>query len=410
MGLGERLLDKVASYREQMIAAQRRLVAIPALGPLNQGEGEMAKAAALEASYRGLGLKVKHWDAPDPRVPGGLRPNLVATLEGGKGPAIFAIGHLDVVPAGEPSAWTADPWTLRVAGDRLYGRGTLDNHVGLLCPLFGLKALLETGTRPAGRVGLVAVSDEETSSEYGLDYLLGAAPELFSPHDLVVIPDSGREDGGLIEVAEKSLVWLRVEVTGRQVHASTPEKGVNALAAAARMMAAIREVREAFPQEDPLFSPPGSTLEPTRQEPGVANINTVPGKAVFYVDCRILPSVPVEAVEAALEKRFAAIACEEGATVAISPVQRQVAPPATPADAPVVRALMKAIARTHGIAARPGGIGGGTVAAFFRQRGLPAAVWSTNPDTAHVPDEYCLLSDMVKDAQVFALLFAGLPA
>ena len=51
------------------------------------------------------------------------------------------------------------------------------------------------------------------------------------------------------------------------------------------------------------------------------------------------------------------------------------------------------------------GIGGGTVAALFRQQGLPAAVWSTCPDTAHQPNEYCLISDIIRDTKVFAALY-----
>ena len=51
------------------------------------------------------------------------------------------------------------------------------------------------------------------------------------------------------------------------------------------------------------------------------------------------------------------------------------------------------------------GIGGGTVAAFFRRAGLPAAVWMTQTDTAHQPNEYCLISNIMTDAKVFACLY-----
>jgi len=48
------------------------------------------------------------------------------------------------------------------------------------------------------------------------------------------------------------------------------------------------------------------------------------------------------------------------------------------------------------------GIGGGTVAAFFRKAGFPAAVWSTMDETAHSPNEYCVLQYLKDDAKVFA--------
>jgi succinyl-diaminopimelate desuccinylase len=55
--------------------------------------------------------------------------------------------------------------------------------------------------------------------------------------------------------------------------------------------------------------------------------------------------------------------------------------------------------------AKAQGIGGGTVAAFFRRAGLPAVVWMTVSQTAHQPNEFCLLTNLVGDAQVLAHVF-----
>jgi len=404
----QKLLERIAGWPEEVIAYQRRLVAMPALGPDNGGQGEWKKAEMVRAWLAELGLEITRVDAPDERVPGGLRPNLLAVLPGGRGPRVWVLSHLDVVPEGDLALWASDPWQLRVEGDLIYGRGVQDNHGGLVASLLAVRALRELGLRPPGPAGLIAVSDEETGSAYGLDYLLRRRPELFSPRDLIVVPDAGEPDGTFIEVAEKSILWLRVEVSGQQVHGSTPHKGVNALYAAARMMVAARELAAGFGQQDPLFDPMVSTCEPTRKEAGVENINTVPGRDVFYLDCRILPGIDLDQALGVFRERFGAIAAQEGATVSIEPVQRLQAPPATSPQAPVVQALMKAVARVHGLPARPGGIGAGTVAAFFRQRGLPVAVWSTCEHSVHQPDEFARVSSILKDAQVMALLYAGL--
>lgn len=47
----------------------------------------------------------------------------------------------------------------------------------------------------------------------------------------------------------------------------------------------------------------------------------------------------------------------------------------------------------------------GTVAKYFREAGFPAAVSSTMDETAHSPDEYCLISNIVDDAKVFSHIF-----
>lgn len=408
MDQAQAIMDLVASYQDKMIEAQRRLTAEPALGPDNGGPGEMARALMVQGWLEELGLEIQRVDAPDKRVPDGVRPNILAWLPGGDGPRVWVLSHLDVVPAGDLNLWDSDPWTMRQDGDFLYGRGVSDNQQGLVASLYALKAVQEMGLTLPGNAGLVLVSDEETASAYGLEYVLGTRPEFFSPEDLIVVPDAGEPEGDFIEVSEKSILWLRVEVTGKQVHGSMPEKGVNALFAAARMMASVRRVGGGFPRTDPLFSPPGSTFEPTAKEAGVTNVNTIPGRDVFYIDCRVLPGIDLGQVIAAFEQEFGKIAAEERAGVSITPVQRIQAPEGTAPDAPVVRALQGAIARVRGIQARTGGVGGGTVAAFFRQKGLAAAVWNTWHNTAHMPNEYCLVSDMIADAQVFALLMAGL--
>ncbi|BEQ16897.1 M20 family metallo-hydrolase [Desulfoferula mesophila] len=403
----QQLMARVATYRQSIIELQRQLVATEAVGPDNRGTGEMEKALLVQQWLEAMGLELERIDAPDARVPGGLRPNLAAVLHGGEGPRIWVVSHLDVVPPGSAELWSSDPWTLREDGDLIFGRGTQDNNAGLVSSLLGLRALLDLHISPPGQVGLLMVGDEETGSAFGLDFVLQARPELLRADDWIVVPDAGREDASLIQVAEKSQLWLRVEVRGRQAHASRPQQGVNALRVGARMIARLGEVTGRYQEEDKMFAPPKSTFEPTRIEPGVENVNTVPGRFVFYLDCRILPHYPFDEVKANLVQYFEGIAAEENAQAVVTPVQERPATRPTPKDSPVVVALRRLVQSVHGVEPEIGGIGGGTVAAFLRKRGIPAAVWATVAPTAHQPNEYAKVSNILKDAQVFALLFAG---
>jgi succinyl-diaminopimelate desuccinylase len=401
------LLRKIETYTPWLSQVMSRLIAIPALGPDNGGQGETAKALYLAAVLEELGLNIERADAPDPRAAGGTRPNLLAWKEGGEGPGCFVLSHMDIVPPGSLALWESDPYVMRVQGSRLYGRGASDNHSGMLASLLALKAIKELGLPLRGRSGVALVSDEETTSRHGLQYILEQKPDFFRPSDLIIVPDCGEADGGFIEVAEKSILWLKVEVLGRQAHGSMPHLGINALYASALMIAEVYNVRQRFSQCDPLFHPSGCTMEPTRQEEGVENVNTIPGRSVFYIDCRILPGINLETVEEAFQQAFAAVAQRTGVTFTITPVQKLGAPPATSPQAPVVQALRAAIARVRGIEARVGGIGAGTVAAFFRERGLAAAVWNTDHGVAHMPNEWADMNDIIKDAQVMALIYAG---
>ena len=97
----------------------------------------------------------------------------------------------------------------------------------------------------------------------------------------------------------------------------------------------------------------------------------------------------------------AEVAERHAVQITVSVTQRQKAT-ATAPTCPVVTALRAAIARVYGVEARAVGIGGATVAAFLRQKGLAAAVWSCLENTCHQPDERSSIISTIKDAQVFA--------
>jgi succinyl-diaminopimelate desuccinylase len=397
-----RLSQRLDTYAAQVIDWQRELISRVALGPEVGGTGEAAKAAFLTDLLQSWGLKVDNYPAPDDRVPGGTRPNLVTYLPGKKPEKVWVLSHTDVVPPGDLSLWESDPFTLRVEGDRLYGRGAEDDHHGIVMSLMAVRAFLDLQIIPERTLALALVADEETGNERGLAYLLQEQPQLFSPQDLIIVPDAGRQDGTMIEVAEKSILWLQVTLLGQQGHASRPHKAKNTLKAAAHAIVALDDLHREFPRHNPLFRPPMSTFEPTKKEANVPNINTIPGRNVFYLDCRVLPDYDL----AQVEERVRAIATEAagkfGVTVEVEPVQALPSAPPTAPDAPVVQALQQAIRRVYGREAKPQGIGGGTVAAFFRKAGLPAAVWMSANDCAHQPNEFCFLSHILGDAKVLA--------
>jgi succinyl-diaminopimelate desuccinylase len=95
-----------------------------------------------------------------------------------------------------------------------------------------------------------------------------------------------------------------------------------------------------------------------------------------------------------------------GVTVEIHEVQKASSPP-TPADAPLVGSLKRAVKQVYGVDARTMGIGGGTVGAFLRKAGMQTVVWGKLDESAHQPNEYCLLPNLMGDAMVMALMMRG---
>ncbi|MBF0524091.1 MAG: M20 family metallo-hydrolase [Deltaproteobacteria bacterium] len=388
----------------EMIELQRGLTGIPALGPESGGQGEKEKADFLAEWVGRLAPdSLDVINAPDDRVACGYRPNLVAQWKGRKpGPKTWILTHTDVVPPGGMDLWETDPYTLMVKDGRIYGRGVEDNQHALVSSLFAVRAIRQAGLTLPRDVGLVFVADEETGSALGLRYVLEHHRELFDPADLILVPDGGNEEGTGIEISEKSLLQLKFTVTGKQCHASTPDKGNNSLRAVGHMIVELDRLHELFGAADELFKPAVSTFEPTKIEANVPNINTIPGKDVFYLDSRVLPQYDVEQVVAQARAIAEGVAAKFGVTVEITPgVDARCAPP-TSESAPVVKVLKQAIRDILGKDAFVYGMGGGTVAAFFRHVGFPAVVWSTSEPTAHQPNESCPIQAMVDDAAIFA--------
>jgi succinyl-diaminopimelate desuccinylase len=403
----KRLAKRLESFRDEMIDLQTKLCAIPAISPTSGGEGEAKKAEFLESYLRDSGFQdISVIKAPDPEAPQGYRPNILAFYRGHSSQkTIWVMTHMDVVPPGELSLWRADPFKAWVEKGRIYGRGVEDNQQDMVASIFAVKAFMAENLKPVYDVGIALVADEETGSKKGIEYVLNNS-EVFRPDDLIIVPDAGNSNGTMIEVAEKSILWLKIKTRGKQAHGSTPEKGINSFKAASFLITELQNLYQIFNKRDRLFSPPISTFEPTKKEANVPNINTIPGEDIFYMDCRILPAYQVEKVENAISKIAASIEKKFKVKIETEIVQKAPAAPPTSPRAQVVQALKKAVREVYRKEARAMGIGGGTVAALFRRSGFSAACWSRLDETAHMPNEYCIIDNMVGDAKVFAHVFS----
>ena len=402
----DKIAERIDSFRDEMIDAQIKLCSFPAISPSSGGEGEIKKAEHLLKFLKQNGYSdITTIKAPDLDAPVGYRPNILALYKGkSSAKTIWIMTHMDVVPPGELELWNGHPYKAWVEEGKIYGRGVEDNQQNMVASLYALKAFLEEGIVPNYDVGIALVADEETGSERGIDYVLKKSNP-FRREDLIIVPDAGNKDGTMIEVAEKSILWLKFKTLGVQAHGSTPEKGVNSFRAASFLITELNNLYTIFPDKDSLFDPPISTFEPTKKDPNVPNINTIPGEDIFYMDSRILPRFNLDDVRKKIKELTTKIEKDFRVIVNMDTVQEAPAAPPTSPDAPVVQALQKAIKAIYQKEGKPTGIGGGTVAALFRRSGFEAACWSTVEETAHQPNEYCVIDNMVGDAKVFAHIF-----
>ena len=397
--------DFLSLSRPQIIELQTLLTSIPAIAPEGGGDGESKKCDALEDWLKEKGFEnIERFEAPDSRVSSGVRPSLVVTIPGqDDSQRVWVMAHMDVVPVGDPKLWNTDPWKVIEKDGRLYGRGVEDNQQGLCSAVFAGLYFIRNKIVPAHTVKLLFAADEENGSTYGAIWLIHNT-SLFRKNDLILIPDGGDSKGQTIEIAEKNLLWLSVHVMGKQTHGSRPDSGANACLAASALSLELHKLEKFFDRHDPLFEPDYSTFQPTKREKNVDSINIIPGEDRFCMDCRILPCYSLEEVLVQVDKCCRKIEEEYGVKIEYTTPQKSESP-ATSVDAPVAQKLAAAIKKVHGLNARFIGIGGGTVGAEFRREGMDAVVWSTLDDQAHQPNEYCVIDNLIKDAQTMIEFF-----
>ena len=402
----QKLFQEIEQSQPEMVKALIALIRLPAIAPENGGDGETQKAEKLTQILQDTGFdKIEHYDAEDSRVSTRKRPNIIAYYRGeNDAKKLWIITHLDVVPPGEEKRWTmAKPYEPQLKNNRVYGRGAEDNGQSLIASLFAIKALKRLGLKPKRTVALAFVADEEQGSNYGIQHLIDKG--LFRKNDLIVVPDGGSGDGGFIEVAEKSILWLKLHTLGKQVHASLPNLGLNAHRVGMQVALALdKMLHEKYPRKDEKFDVPWSTFEPTKKEKNVDAVNIVPGEDTLYFDCRILPNYSLDEVLSEIIRITKEFEKKTGAKITVEILQKQASPETNDANSEVARLLKQAIRDSRGLDARVGGIGGGTCAAFFRKAGFPAVVWSTIDEVAHQQNEYTKVDNMVNDAKVFALM------
>jgi len=145
---------------------------------------------------------------------------------------IVMMSHLDVVPVeqGSESAWTHPPFSGDIADGFVWGRGTLDDKVGVLSALEAVEALVARGYHPTRTVYLAFGDDEEVEG-LGAGAIVallksrGVRPLVAIDEGSAiirnVIPGVARP-AALIGTAEKGHMSVQLTVAGTGGHSSMP--------------------------------------------------------------------------------------------------------------------------------------------------------------------------------------------
>ena len=399
----DKILKQIDDSKDDIIRVLMDMIRIPAIGPANGGIGEGRRADFLMSILRGFD-DIERIDVDDTDYPGVKRPSILALKRGKRNGTVWIIAHIDTVLPGNLQDWKKCPPYEPIYEDgKVYGLGAEDNGQAVIASIYASR-FFENGTLNGRSIGIALVSDEETTSEMGIGYLVRNG--YFTEDDVILVPDWGSPGSSMVDVAEKHLLWVKVSVKGKQTHGSTPNKGLNAYRIGARFLTElVGGLEKRYSKENMLFKPLVSTFEPTKCSPTVGNVNTIPGYYEFWMDCRIIPDYdPNEILE--YMRSFALSFSEEtGAIITVNKEQLTISGQASSTDTKEYRLFRDSIYEVTGIDVQAAGIGGGTCANFFRLKGLNAYVWESEGGSLHQPNEFVRIDNIIIDAKVYATFF-----
>lgn len=265
-----------------LIALLQDLVRIPS--PNLPGDTR-AIAAFIAETMRRAGCTVTT-PAPD------VKPeavSVIATLGHGD-PVLMLHAHIDTVPiaASEAQKWHVDPYAAVIENGRVYGKGSVDDKAPLAAMMLTLIEAAQQTEKLHGTLVLVAAAEEETGGTLGTRWLAdhGHLPD----SDFIVV---GEQTHNRVAVAHKGVMRAGIRTTGRSVHATNPDRGINAITAMAKIVLALEKYHRDLAQRvHPVVGVPTCNVGVIQ---GGSTANAVPDTCIIYVDRRMIPGeIPAE--------------------------------------------------------------------------------------------------------------------
>jgi succinyl-diaminopimelate desuccinylase len=375
--------------RDRLLSRLQTLVRTESENPPGN---EYDVAHLVAGSCRALGLDVSvHESEPN-------RPSVVARWSGGLGPTVGYCSHYDVVPAGDRSLWSVDPFGAEVSDGRLHGRGSSDAKGPMAAALEAVEVLKAAGFEPEGCLELELVADEETMGFKGTGYLI--EQRIISP-DVAIV---GEPTSLRVVRAQRGACWYRITTHGVAAHGSAPERGVSAIRHMAEL---VLRLEETLPDlSHPVLGGPTLSVGTIR---GGEKVNMIPASCVVEVDRRTVPGETEASVAESVERAIALARNRFPDLKATAEVVFKSLPFEVPVDARVVQALADSVAEATGKAAELIGFRGASDARFLFEAGADVVLCGPGDITlAHTAQESIDISELERGALVYALAFARL--
>ena len=320
----------------------------------------------------------------------GGKANLFCTIGPADRPGILLSGHTDVVPV-DGQAWTSDPFRLRIADGRAYGRGAADMK-GFVASALAL--MLRAAGRDLAVPLHLALSHDEEIGCVGVRSLIDRlAGRAFRPRLTLV----GEPTDLRIATGHKGKLAARATCHGVSGHSAMAPRALNAIHLACDLVGVLRTRQDALAEggaRDHDYGVPYSTIHVGQIAGGTA-LNIVPNRCTLDFEIRTIAADDAEAILAGIVAEAEAIAAARWTEFpqARIVIERLNAYPglATSRDSEAVAFLGPLVGSpdTHKVAF-------GTEGGLFADRlGTPTLICGPGSmDQGHTPDEFITLAQL----------------
>jgi acetylornithine deacetylase len=287
-----------------------------------------------------------------------------------------------------------EPWTPRIDGTRLYGRGAYDMKASLAAIMLAGRDAAKLDLR--GDVIVTAVADEEYASIGVQDVVRHMATDA-----AIVTEPTGLD----LCVAHKGFVWLEVETRGVASHGSLPEEGIDAIAKMGPVLTGLavldRELRSR--PGYPLLGPSSIHASLIR---GGQELSTYPARCLLSVERRTIPGETIAEVEG----QIATMLAEAGAADSSFQAEQRMLlvrdPFSVGLEQPIVDLARRHLARTTGRDPEITGAGGWMDSAFLAAAGIPTVIFGPDGEGAHADVEWVDLVSATRTADALLGIIA----
>jgi succinyl-diaminopimelate desuccinylase len=366
------------------------LIRCPSVTPEDGGA-----LAVIEGALKGLGFACQHLEFGD----GAEKvANLYARL-GESAPNFCFAGHSDVVPPGDASAWTVDPFAGVKRDGQLFGRGAADMKGAIACFLAATERFLAVeGTGFPGSISLLITGDEEGRAVNGTVRVLEWMAERDERIEACLVGEpTGRERlGDMVKVGRRGSLVARLTVRGVGGHSAYPHLADNPVPRLIRMLAALDKA--VLDEGTERFEP--SHLEIVSVDVGNPTTNVIPSEARAVINIRHNDRHDADSLARWLRQHCEAAGGAVDLAIEVSG-EAFISPPG-----PLSRLIVAAVEKVTGRAPELS-TSGGTSDARFLHRYAPVAELGLVGETAHKADEKVAIADLHALVRIYESVLGG---